>query len=247
MELYKALGIAPGDVVAFVGAGGKSGAILRVAAELREAGTPVLVAPTTKMFVDEAEAVGPVVVSEGEGELREGVAAALAREGAAVAGSAVLTKDRIGGVEPGWVPALAPPDGVTLVEADGSRRRPLKGTADHEPVLPEGATLVVAVGGAGALGEPLDESVVHRPELFSGITGVAPGHTITARAFARALLAGLKRAPEDARKAALIAGATPGPRMAAASGAARELWKAGVKKVVLTSLPQEKPGRVWPL
>jgi len=247
LELYRALGIVPGDVAAFVGAGGKSAAILRAAAELREAGIPALVAPTTKMFVDEAESVGPVVVSGEEGELREAVAAALAREGAAVAGSALLSKERIGGVEPGWVPALAPPDGVTLVEADGSRRRPLKGTADHEPVLPEGVTLVVVVGGAGALGEPLSEEVVHRPERFSEITGVAPGHTITARAFARALLTGLERAPKEARKAALIAGATPGPNMAAASGAARELWKAGVKRVVLTSLPQEKPGRVWPL
>jgi probable selenium-dependent hydroxylase accessory protein YqeC len=247
LELYRALGIVPGDVVAFVGAGGKSGAILRLADELGRAGTPVLVVPTTKMFLDEAEQVGPVVTAEREAELREEIAERLAREGAVAAGAALISKDRIAGVDPHWVPALAPPDGVTLVEADGSRRRPLKGMADHEPALPRGATLVVAVGGAGALGEPLDEEIVHRPERFSRLTGVAYGHTITARAFAAALLAGLEKAPEGARKAALIAGAAPGPRMAAASGVARELWRAGVRKVVLTSLPQEKPGRVWAL
>ena len=60
MELYRALGIVKGDVVAFVGAGGKSSAILQMVHELREAGTPVLAAPTTKMFVREAEKAGPI-------------------------------------------------------------------------------------------------------------------------------------------------------------------------------------------
>jgi hypothetical protein len=33
--------------------------------------------------------------------------------------------------------------------------------------------------------------------------------------------------------------------MADASVITRELWRFGVKKVVLTSLPDESPGRVW--
>ena len=63
-----------------------------------------------------------------------------------VAGNGLLSKGRVGGVEPSDVPRLAALAGVTLVEADGSRRRPLKGTAEHEPALPEDVTLVVAVG-----------------------------------------------------------------------------------------------------
>lgn len=247
MELYRALGIVAGDVVAFAGAGGKSGAILRLADELKATGVPVLVAPTTKMFLDEATQVGPVLTGDEVEALRGEVAAALAREGAAVAGSALLSGERVGGVDPLWIPYLAPPDGVTLSEADGSRRRPLKGTDDHEPAMPEGASLVVVAGGTSALGEPLGEELVHRPERFTEITGVRPGHTITPRAFARALLAGFHNSPPSARRAALLAGIEPGPRMAAASGVARELWRHGVRNVVLTSLPQEKPGKVWPL
>jgi probable selenium-dependent hydroxylase accessory protein YqeC len=239
------LGIVPGDVVAFVGAGGKSGAILRVATELRGAGVPVLVAPTTKMFVAEAEAIGPVFTGKSGEELREKVFAALADGGVAVAGSGLLSKGRLDGLEPSWFPALAPSEGVTLVEADGSRRRPIKGTADHEPALPDGATLVVAVGGVSALGALASEDLVHRPDRFFKITGVGAGHTITSRAFAQALLAGLHNAPEDTRRAALLAGVEPGPKMAGASIVARELWVAGVYRVVFTSLPTEKPGRVW--
>jgi probable selenium-dependent hydroxylase accessory protein YqeC len=236
-----------GDVVAFVGAGGKSGAILQVTGELEEAGMPVLVAPTTKMLVSEAEEIGPVLTSEDGEDLRSKVEESLAGGGAAVAGSAILSKKRVGGVEPSWVPALAPRNGVTLVEADGSRRRPLKGTAAHEPLLPGGVTLVVAVGGIRALGKPVNEDHVHRPEVFSEITGTGPGHTIDARAFADALLAGFHNIPEGVRRAVLLTDVQPGRSMARASMIAHGLWRGGVRKVVLISLPDESPGRVWVL
>ncbi len=247
LELYKALGIEVGDVVAFVGAGGKSSAILQIADELLRTGLPVLVAPTTKMFLGEAERVGSILISEDMEKLSVDVAEALANGGAVVAGSAMLSKKRIRGVEPAWMPSLAPERGVTLVEADGARRRPVKGTAEHEPLLPEGTMLVVAVGGLRGLGQPVDEEHVHRPEVFSKITGVGPGHTIEAPAFARALLAGLRNAPENARRAALLVDVEPGPRMARASVVARELWRDGVRDVILSSLPEESPGRVWVL
>lgn len=247
MELYGALGIMEGDVVAFVGAGGKSGAILQVTGELEEAGMPVLVAPTTKMLVSEAEEIGLVLTSEDVEDLRSKVEESLAGGGATVAGSAILSKKRVGGVEPSWVPALAPRNGVTLVEADGSRRRPLKGTAAHEPLLPGGVTLVVAVGGIRALGKPVNEDHVHRPEVFSEITGTGPGHTIDARAFADALLAGFHNIPEGVRRAVLLTDVQPGRSMARASMIAHGLWRGGVRKVVLISLPDESPGRVWVL
>jgi probable selenium-dependent hydroxylase accessory protein YqeC len=164
-----------------------------------------------------------------------------------VAGSRILSKKRVGGVDPAWVPQLAPNNGVTLVEADGSRRRPLKGTAAHEPLLPHGVTLVVVVGGIRVLGEPLSEERVHRPEVFSELTGIGPGHTIDAGAFARSLLAGLRNTPENARQAALLTDVEPGRSMSDASVVAHGLWRRGVNKVVLSSLPNEVPGRVWAL
>jgi probable selenium-dependent hydroxylase accessory protein YqeC len=247
LELYRALDIVEGDIVAFVGAGGKSSAILQMAQELKQAGVKTLVAPTTKMFVREAERAGHVLTSEDRDELRLEVAEILAREGTAAVGSAILSKRRLGGVETSWLPALAPQDGVTLVEADGARRRALKGTASHEPLLPEGATLVVAVGGIRVLGESLDEERVHRPEVFAEFTGIGLGHTIDSRAFALALLAGFRTTPEVTRRATLLTDVEPGRTMADASVVAHELWRRGVRKVVLSSLPKEIPGRVWTL
>ena len=247
MKLHEALGISRGDVVAFAGAGGKSSAILQIARELPEAGMTVVTIPTTKMFLGEVERLGPLVVSEESQELAAGVKAALyGGDGSVVAGKARISKNRIEGVGPDVVGDLAPLADVVLVEADGSRRRPIKGTADHEPVLPASATLVVAVGNVSALGSPVDEEHVHRPAVFSELTGVGPGQSITARAFARALAQGSAGTiPEGARTAALITGVEPGRPMADASSIARELWRLDIRDVVLTSLPKDAPARVW--
>ena len=246
MRLYRALEVSHGSVVAFAGAGGKSSAILAIAEELTHEGMTVLVAPTTKMFLDEADRVGPVVTAGDHAELLEQTARALAGSGAVVAGSELLSKQRVGGVEPAWISSLADLADVTLVEADGSRRRPLKGTADHEPLLPGSATLIVAVGNVTALGKPLDDENVHRPEVFSELTGVGLDQTVTARAFATALVHGsLGSVPDAINRAALITGVDPGRRMSDAAVVTRELWRLGVRKVVLSSLPAENPARVW--
>ena len=247
MKLHEALGISRGDVVAFAGAGGKSSAIVQIARELPEAGMTVVTVPTTKMFLGEVEGLGPLIISEDPRELVAAVKAALyGGDGSVVAGRARMSKNRIEGVDPDVIGDLATLADVLLVEADGSRRRPIKGTADHEPVLPVSATLVVAVGNVSALGSPVDEDHVHRPAVFSELTGVGPGQSITARAFARALAQGSAgNVPEGARTAALITGVEPGRPMADASAVARELWRFDLRDVVLTSLPEDAPARVW--
>jgi probable selenium-dependent hydroxylase accessory protein YqeC len=199
------------------------------------------------MLVNEAEKIGPLVTSEDAGELSAKVRETLSGGASGVVvGSGLLSKNRVGGVEPAVVSSLAPLADVVLVEADGSRRRPIKGTAEYEPALPDAATLVVAVGNISAFGMPVDEEHVHRPELFSELTGIGAGQSITARAFALALAEGsLAGIPDGARPVALITGVHPGKSMADAAVVTRELWRLGVKKVVLSSLPDESPGRVW--
>src|SRR5829696_8412842 len=238
MKLHVALGISSGDVAAFVGAGGKSGAILAVSGEFTQEGMKVLVAPTTKMLKSEADMIGPLVTSEDAGDLRAKTEMALSEAPAVVVGSGMLSKNRVGG--------LARLADVVLVEADGSRRRPIKGTAEHEPAFPDAATLVVAVGNVHALGTPVDEEHVHRPEIFSDLTGISQGQSITPRAFALAVSRGsLARVPRTARTVALITSVEPGRSMSDASVITRELWRLGVRNVVLASLPTESPVRVW--
>ena len=246
MKLHEALGISSGDVVAFVGAGGKSGAILTVCEGLLQAGMKVLVAPTTKMLLGEADRIGPLVASEDADGLQKKAENALSEAPAVVAGSGMISKNRVGGVDPAWIGGLASLADVVLVEADGSRRRPIKGTADHEPALPTAATLVVALANVQALGKPVDDEHVHRPEVFSELTGIGQGQSITPGAFATAIARGsLAKVPQETRKAALITGVDPGRTMSKASVITRELWHLGLKNVVLTSLPTGSPTQVW--
>jgi probable selenium-dependent hydroxylase accessory protein YqeC len=85
---------------------------------------------------------------------------------------------KLRGIHPSHVAALREAWGVVLVEADGSKRLPIKAPAPYEPVLPEGTSLVVGVVGLDALGWPMDGRTVHRPELFAAVTGCAPGEPI---------------------------------------------------------------------
>ena len=246
MKLRDALGVCAGEVVVFVGAGGKSSAILALASEIARDGESLLVAPTTKMFLEEADRIGPVVTSESFEELSSMIEETIAETRAVVAGRELLSKKRVGGLEASWISPLSSLADVVLIEADGSRRRPLKGTSSHEPVLPDALDLVVAVGNVVALGKPVNEEFVHRPEAFSELTGVGSEQSITPRSFARALVNGsLGKVPPETRQAVLLTGVEPGRTMSDSAIIAREIWRLGKQKVILSSLTKEYPVQVW--
>ncbi|MBU0970465.1 MAG: putative selenium-dependent hydroxylase accessory protein YqeC, partial [Proteobacteria bacterium] len=67
-----------------------------------------------------------------------------------------------------------------LIEADGSRRLPVKAPADHEPVIPAWTDMVIGCIGLDCLGRPMDAKTVHRPEFFAAVTGLIPGEAILA-------------------------------------------------------------------
>jgi molybdenum cofactor cytidylyltransferase len=116
--------------------------------------------------------------------------------------------DRANGVPadlPGRLLARPSVDWV-VVEADGSRMRPVKAPADHEPVVPEETSLLVPVVGIDALARPIHE-VAHRPERVCEITGLGPEDTLSEEALAILLTSergGLKHSPDDARVAVLV-------------------------------------------
>lgn len=74
-----------------------------------------------------------------------------------------------------------------LVEADGSRQRPLKAHALHEPVIPPCTRQVLCVVGLSGLHRPVSEAV-HRPELFCSLASCTPEDEATPEQVSRALL-----------------------------------------------------------
>jgi probable selenium-dependent hydroxylase accessory protein YqeC len=73
-----------------------------------------------------------------------------------------------------------------LVEADGSRCRPLKAHRSFEPVIPEGSALTVCIAGLSGLGQPVFDAC-HCPELFARLTGTNTDALVTPEMIARVL------------------------------------------------------------
>lgn len=60
-----------------------------------------------------------------------------------------------------------------LVEADGSKRLPLKAHLPHEPVIPPESNQTICLVGLSAVGTRICDSA-HRPELFASLCGCSP-------------------------------------------------------------------------
>ena len=116
--------------------------------------------------------------------------------------------DRYRGYDPETVDAVAAAhDGPVLVKADGARTRLFKAPDDREPQIPPEADTVVPVASAHAVGEPLTEAAVHRPERVAAITDAAVGDPITAELVGRVLAheaGGLKAVPPGATAIPLV-------------------------------------------
>jgi probable selenium-dependent hydroxylase accessory protein YqeC len=147
-----------------VGAGGKTTLVYALAAEARSNGWRVLVTTTTHMGTLAEATTGPVLV-EAEAAIEADLARALATEGRVTVLGRRVRPDKIEGLAPERVDALAATADVVLVEADGARGRSLKVPAAHEPVIPSSTTLVIVVAALDALGAPLDAATVHRLDL----------------------------------------------------------------------------------
>jgi probable selenium-dependent hydroxylase accessory protein YqeC len=186
--LLHALAIGRGDVVALVGAGGKTTLLYRLAEEARRAGLRVLATATTHTGALPEAVTGPVFM-EADGDPLPGLEQALLRHGQATLLSRRVREDKLQGVARERVDALAALADLVLVEADGARGRSLKLPAAHEPVVPRCTTLLLVLAALDLLGEPLDERRVHRVELVGEACGKARGERLAAEDVRRCLCA----------------------------------------------------------
>jgi len=158
LTIDAALDLRPPALVDFVGGGGKTSLMFALAQTL---GEPVVVTTTTRIFAAQMKLAPAVCYPDTLDELQ----ANLQRYGLCLVVGKV-EGDKAMGVDPNLPARLLARSDVAyvLVEADGSRMRPVKVPAAHEPVVPAQTTLLVPVVGLDALERPIRE-VAHRPEL----------------------------------------------------------------------------------
>jgi molybdenum cofactor cytidylyltransferase len=250
MRLADALRVGPRTTVAFTGAGGKSSAMGRLAAELAlEA--PVLLTTTTRLALSQAQLAGAHLILEDPSSLS-------ALPGLMEANRSVLVTGPIARGEPKWLGVeLAPLESVRriaarvgaplLIEADGARGLSLKAPAPHEPVVPSFVDVVVPMAGLDIVDSPLGPEQVHRPDLAGRVMGLKSGAPIRTEHVATLLGAsngGLQGAPPAAEVRVLLNKAETPQRLEQGRAIARLLLgNDRIHSVVLGSLREPAPIR----
>jgi molybdenum cofactor cytidylyltransferase len=227
MDLFHALRLdqTPNPpVLCFTGSGGKTAAMFQAARSwMKEGGqNAVFLTATTHLGKWQIPLADHHIVVGG-GEIR------IPDEGA-ILFTGEIEGDRVIPVDENilkWIHTVSKQKNIPLlIEADGSRQKPLKAPAGHEPPIPGFAEVVVHVSGLSALGKPLHEGRVHRAEIFSRLTGLAMGDILTAQALVKYLThphGALKNIPQNSKRIALLNQAEIPEVLSAAGGIARNL------------------------
>ena len=255
MNLIRGFRVQSGDVVSFVGGGGKTTAMFRMASELVAHGQRVVTTTTTRIFAHQI-ALAPHHIIHYHRQSTERLIRLLGEQLAVhphilVVGPSDYDTGKACGVESDVVEAMAamPQVDCVLNEADGARMRPFKAPADHEPVVPSRTTLLVPVVGIDVIGRPLTDEHVHRAAVAARLAGVELGVEVTAKIVAAVLTdfqGGLKGLPIGARVVPFINKVESGTLALAHNLADDLLACQQVESVVIGSVTHHDPViEVW--
>jgi probable selenium-dependent hydroxylase accessory protein YqeC len=211
----EAFDLGANEHIALVGGGGKTTTLWSLAREL-SMDAPTVVTSTTKAgarppdvsFVAYDKAVP-------DHTLHDSVSAALGKTRLVAVGSGAR-EGRLEGVAPEVADELFLRSGARYVinEADGARMKPFKAPAEHEPVVASTTTLLIVVIGLDAIGAPIDDEHLHRPERIVELSGARSGAPLQASHVARivsAYEAKCDAVDENARFAVLVNKVDKGP------------------------------------
>ena len=186
LELLEKLSLDAPRVIAVIGGGGKTTLLHALGEHLAQQGRRVVLTTTTHFGVD-GRAVSPNSPEEVNAHLRPGRPLLCAYP----------QGHRMTGLPAEWYPALKA-DHI-LVEADGSRCRPLKVHRAFEPVVPAGTGLLLQVAGLRALGQRVEECVHCWQEM-----GLAPQQIVDEVLIAELLARGFEHTKFDGPKVAIL-------------------------------------------
>ena len=249
MELLQAIRLSNLNRLALVGAGGKTTAMFQIAQEYIESGIRTVILTTSTHLavaqLDQADDHFEVRTLEMLADLAEHLPP----------GMVILTgprneNDRVGGLNEMLIDEVRKladhSQSPLLIEADGSRTRPLKAPTEHEPAIPRWVDTVLVVAGLSGLGKPLSEEWVHRAEIYSRLAGLEPGAPVTLEGMKRVLTSkngGLKNIPAKARRVALLNQADNAALKAAGARLAEQLLAGGYSAGLTAELAM--PDGTW--
>lgn len=238
LTLARAFRMEPSSCVAFIGAGGKTTAIFKLARELQ---SRVIVTATTHLGAWQIQFADRYISTEADSleESEDGFQGVLLITGK-------LEGDRVKPINDElliWLHHYCKSHSIPLlIEADGSRQKPLKAWADHEPPIPEFADIVVHAAGLMGLGKPLTDEFVHRADAYSKFSRLENGEAISPNAIVRVLThpeGGLRKIPKNARRIVMLNQADT-PELQSTAHTMTQSLLSDYQSVVVASLANEK-------
>lgn len=182
MKLKNLLDLNTGDVVSIVGAGGKTSLMLAIAEELRD--SRVLVTTSTKIFTPKVNEYDFISTdSDCKNDLKYSKS-----PGIYVLGKGIANDNKILGIDDDILQQQFGYYDYILIEADGSRRKPVKGWNADEPVILKGTNKTIGVLCIKVIGTAAKEENVHRVDKFREITGCGVDNPISVEDMVRLIL-----------------------------------------------------------
>jgi probable selenium-dependent hydroxylase accessory protein YqeC len=164
-----------GDIVSIIGAGGKTTFLFRLADELREMGKKILVATTTRIYMPPKDCYDYLCLDISE--LPK--ASSRFESGVMVAGSGINSENKLLSLDEATIDKVKDYYDYILIEADGSKRKPLKGWRDNEPVVVKQTTKTIGVVDVRGVGLTANPYTIHNFELFKLLTNIEDGEVVT--------------------------------------------------------------------
>ena len=201
----QAFEIASGEVVSFIGAGGKTSLMVSLGYELAEAGMRVLATTTISMHTYQLDLMPNALPIYTDPDL---ISQAL-NEGQFVFLYTEIQEQQVFGVTPEAITHLldAVDSDVMLVEADYANNLPLKAPLDGEPNIPDETTLIIPVVSLSALGQPIDNAHVYNADAMIARYGFQSGSPIKSPWLAQVLRdaqLGMRGVPDGPRVVAFL-------------------------------------------
>ena len=158
------IGLNKNEFITFVGGGGKTTSIFKLAKELKELNRSILITTTTAMYVPDKKNYDYFFLEKTSKKFKQKKPSITVYggkiENRKIKNTDVLELENI---------FFRGQFDYILVEGDGSKGKPIKAPEAYEPVVPKNTTKTIGVIGLDSLGRKINEENVHRVEKLKNI------------------------------------------------------------------------------
>lgn len=165
MLISDILNLRKGSVLSIVGAGGKTSLMMNLAEELHPC-NKVLLTTTTKIRFPDKMSYDFICIEEENYSTYDH----FLRNGVYVYGRSINNENKLIGLNKEFLDKKFKYFDYSLIEADGSKRKPIKGWRENEPVICKNTSKTIGVLDITCIGKIINNLNVHRVHYFIKIS-----------------------------------------------------------------------------